>query len=200
MAMDREQSTEVATSAPAGADGGPTLRLVDRRAFVGFPALSVAPGLTITDFGLQIPDVTFPFNLSGGPSRYQRKQLHFGFLELKVDAELIARKVAELSAKLPELEDLKLHFRPGYLEGQARMKSAERTRSPSRSPSTETASASRSTSTTSASTASPPRPPPSSPSPSPRPCATWNSSPRWSCAAPPGSAPASSPRSASWRR
>ena len=28
---------------------------------------------------------------------------------------------------LAELEDLKLHFRPGYLEGQARMKSAERT-------------------------------------------------------------------------
>jgi len=103
------------------------LRLVDRRAFVGFPSLAVAPGLTITDFGLQIPDVTFPFNLSSGPSRYQRKQLQFGFLELKVDAELIARQVADLSSKLAEVDDLKLHFRPGYLEGQARMKSAERT-------------------------------------------------------------------------
>jgi len=127
MATDRDQTTQEATTASSGADGGPMLRLVDRRAFVGFPSLAVAPGLTITDFGLQIPDVTFPFNLSGGPSRYQRKQLHFGFLELKVDSELIARKVAELSSKLPELDDLKLHFRPGYLEGQARMKSAERT-------------------------------------------------------------------------
>ncbi|HVE81353.1 MAG TPA: flagellar hook-length control protein FliK, partial [Myxococcales bacterium] len=127
MATDRDHSTELAPAAPAGADGGPMLRLVDRRAFVGFPPLAAAPGLTVTDFGLQIPDVSFPFNLSGGPSRYQRKQLLFGFLELKVDSELIARKVADLSARLPELEDLKLHFRPGYLEGQARMKSAERT-------------------------------------------------------------------------
>src|SRR5262249_27869018 len=54
MATDREQSTEAATAAPAGVEGGPMLRLVDRRAFVGFPALSVAPGLAITDFGLQV--------------------------------------------------------------------------------------------------------------------------------------------------
>ncbi len=105
---------------------GPELRLLDRRAFVGFPELKVAPGVVITDFALQIPDVTFPFNVSGGATKYQRKKLDFGFLELSVDAEVIARKVHELSGKLAELDELKLHFRPGYLEAQARLRGPER--------------------------------------------------------------------------
>ncbi len=75
----------------------PELRLLDRRAFVGFPALPVTPGLTIADFALQIPDVSFPFNVSAGASRYQRKKLLFGFLELTLDADLVVRKVAELA-------------------------------------------------------------------------------------------------------
>lgn len=108
------------------ASPGPDLRLIDRRAFVGFPELVVAPGLRIADFALQIPDVTFPFNVTGGPSRYQRKKLDFGYLELEVDAELVMRKVAALSGGLGELDELKLHFRPGYLEGQARLRTAER--------------------------------------------------------------------------
>src|SRR5205823_1991937 len=106
--------------------GGPELRLLDRRAFVGFPPLPISPGLSISAFALQIPDVSFPFNISGGATRYQRKKLDFGFLELTVDAELIARHVSEVAGKLAELEDLKLHFRPGYLEGQARLKQADR--------------------------------------------------------------------------
>ncbi|ADO74908.1 flagellar hook-length control protein FliK [Stigmatella aurantiaca] len=105
----------------------PELRLLDRRAFVGFPPLVLAPGLSITDFALQIPDVTFPFNFSAGPSRYQRKKLLFGFLELTVEADLVARKVAELAGRLTSIEELKLHFRPGYLEGQARLQGPERT-------------------------------------------------------------------------
>ncbi|XXF77129.1 flagellar hook-length control protein FliK [Myxococcaceae bacterium GXIMD 01537] len=105
----------------------PELRLLDRRAFVGFPPLEIAPGLTIADFALQIPDVSFPFNVSAGPSRYQRRKLHFGFLELSVSADLVARKVSELAGRLAGLEDLKLHFRPGYLEGQARLAAPERT-------------------------------------------------------------------------
>lgn len=102
---------------------GPELRLLDRRAFIGFPALDVAPGVRVTDFALQIPDVTFPLNISGGASRYQKKKLDFGLLELTVDAEVIARAVAGLQGQLTELEDLKLHFRPGYLEGQGRLRS-----------------------------------------------------------------------------
>ncbi len=105
---------------------GPELRLIDRRAFVGFPELKVAPGVVVTDFALQIPDVTFPFNVSGGASKYQRKKLDFGFLELSVDAEVVARKVHELSGKLADLDDLKLHFRPGYLEAQGRLRGPER--------------------------------------------------------------------------
>ena len=56
-------------SASAEIAGGPELRLLDRRAFVGFPSLQLAPGVSITDFGLQIPDVTFPFNVTGGAPR-----------------------------------------------------------------------------------------------------------------------------------
>jgi len=105
---------------------GPELRLIDRRAFVGFPELKVAPGVVVTDFALQIPDVSFPFNVSGGASKYQRKKLDFGFLELSVDAEVVGRKVHELAGKLGDLDDLKLHFRPGYLEAQGRIRGPER--------------------------------------------------------------------------
>ncbi|MBX7098094.1 MAG: flagellar hook-length control protein FliK, partial [Myxococcaceae bacterium] len=105
---------------------GPELRLVDRRAFIGFPPVQVAPGVAITDFALQIPDVTFPLNISGGASRYQKKKLDFGLLELQVDAEVINRQVSSLGEKLAELDELKLHFRPGYLEGQGRLRSDSR--------------------------------------------------------------------------
>jgi tetratricopeptide (TPR) repeat protein len=113
---------------PEGAQAkGPELRLLDRRAFVGFPSLEVEPGLVISDFALQIQDATFPFSLTGGPSRYQKKKLGFGLLEVSLDAELLRRHVAKLAAELTELEDLKLQFRPGYLEGQARLKAGEKT-------------------------------------------------------------------------
>lgn len=105
---------------------GPELRLIDRRAFVGFPELEVAPGLSIVDFALQIPDVTFPFSITGGASKYQRRKLDFGYLELWVEAELISREVSRLAGKLSELDDLKLHFRPGYLEAQARLRNGDR--------------------------------------------------------------------------
>jgi tetratricopeptide (TPR) repeat protein len=123
MATDSD-SPKPASEAQAAA---PELRLLDRRAFVGFPPLELAPGLSIADFALQIPDVTFPFNVSAGASRYQRKKLLFGFLELHVDAELVVRKVAELAGRVAGLEGLKLHFRPGYLEGQAFLQAPERT-------------------------------------------------------------------------
>ncbi|MFL5348692.1 MAG: flagellar hook-length control protein FliK [Hyalangium sp.] len=113
--------------APESGAASPELRLLDRRAFVGFPPLPLAPGLSIADFALQIPDVTFPFNVSAGPSRYQRKKLMFGFLELTLDADMVTRKVAELTGRLAGLEELKLHFRLSYLEGQARLQGPERT-------------------------------------------------------------------------
>ena len=105
---------------------GPELRLIDRRAFVGFPELKIGPGLVVHDFALQIPDVTFPMNISGGAAKYQKKKLDFGFLEISVDAEVIQRAVQKLSGKLADLDELKLHFRPGYLEVQARLRGAER--------------------------------------------------------------------------
>jgi tetratricopeptide (TPR) repeat protein len=123
MATDSESPKPVSEAQAAA----PELRLLDRRAFVGFPPLALAPGLSIADFALQIPDVTFPFNVSAGASRYQRKKLLFGFLELHVDADVVTRKVAELAGRVAGLEGLKLHFRPGYLEGQAFLQAPERT-------------------------------------------------------------------------
>jgi hypothetical protein len=101
--------------------------LLDRRALVGFPALSVSPGLAITDFALQIPNVTFPFNVTGGAIRYQRQRLDFAFLDLTVDAEWIARKFAAVVGRLGEIEELQLGFRHGYLEGQGRIATGQRT-------------------------------------------------------------------------
>ncbi|MFP2902928.1 hypothetical protein, partial [Corallococcus sp. 4LFB] len=123
MATDSESPKPAAPASGAA----PELRLLDRRAFVGFPALEVQPGLRIADFALQIPDVSFPFNVSAGATRYQRKKLLFGFLELTVDADLVTRKVAELAGRLAGVEELRLHFRPGYLEGQGRLPAPERT-------------------------------------------------------------------------
>ncbi|HKD41235.1 MAG TPA: flagellar hook-length control protein FliK, partial [Myxococcaceae bacterium] len=121
-------TTGVDRGAAAGAvkAQAPELRLLDRRAFVGFPPIIFAPGVVIADFALQIPEVTFPFSVTGGALRYQRRKLHFGFLEVLIDAEVISRRVAQLAAKLLELEEVKLHFRAGYLEGEARLSTGNR--------------------------------------------------------------------------
>ena len=118
MAGEEKREPEVGKSA------APELRLLDRRAFVAFPPLEAAPGVRITDFGLQIPDVTFPFSVSGGALRYQKKTLQFGFLEVTLDAERLRRAVQEVAQGALELEDVHLTFRTGYLEGQARLKGA----------------------------------------------------------------------------
>jgi hypothetical protein len=112
--------------------------LLDRRAFVGFPPVELRPGVTVVDFGLQIPDVSFPFEVGSGVQKYQRRKLHFGFLEVAVDAELIRRSVQETTASTLELSDVALHFRQGWLEGEARLKGPSPPGPPSRSPSTPT--------------------------------------------------------------
>jgi tetratricopeptide (TPR) repeat protein len=102
------------------------LRLLDRRAFVGFPPLSLWPGATISDFALQIPNVSFPFNITGGALRYQRQRLSFGLLELSVDAEWIVRQFANALRKLTDLEGLQIQFRAGYLEAHGRLSTPDR--------------------------------------------------------------------------
>jgi len=111
-----------ASQAPAGRGAGPELRLLDRRAFVGFPPIELRPGVQVVDFGLQIPDVSFPFNVGAGAQRYQRRKLHFGFLEVAIDSELIRRTVQEVTAGALEVSDVALHFRGGWLEGEAKLK------------------------------------------------------------------------------
>ena len=55
-------------------------------AYVAASAVSMTHSVRLSDFALQIPDVSFPFNVSGGASKYQKKKLAFGFLELSIDA------------------------------------------------------------------------------------------------------------------
>ncbi|MBL8922007.1 MAG: flagellar hook-length control protein FliK [Myxococcaceae bacterium] len=119
--MAERDSTSASARTP-----GPELRLLDRRAYVGFPPLALAPGVEIVDFALSIPDVTFPLNVSGGAAKYQKKKLDFGLLELSVSADVVQRAVQAVSSRLPELDDVKLHFRPGALEVQARLRGPER--------------------------------------------------------------------------
>ena len=111
-----------APPAPEGRVAGPELRLLDRRAFVGFPPVELRPGITVVDFGLQIPDVSFPFDVGSGVQKYQRRKLQFGFLEVAVDAELIRRSVQETTGPLLDVSDVALNFRQGWLEGEARLK------------------------------------------------------------------------------
>ncbi|MDP3237995.1 MAG: flagellar hook-length control protein FliK [Myxococcales bacterium] len=114
------------TTSASARTPGPELRLLDRRAYVGFPALVLAPGVEVVDFALSIPDVTFPLNVSGGAAKYQKKKLDFGLLELSISADVIQRAVQSVAGKLPELDDVKLHFRPGSLEVQAKLRGPER--------------------------------------------------------------------------
>ena len=97
------------------------LRLLDRRAFVGFPEAQIAPGIFVTDFGLQIPNVEFPFDVTHGAGRYQNQRLDFGFLDLFVDADVFHRHLSKLAERLNEFSDLSLAFRQGFIEGQARL-------------------------------------------------------------------------------
>ncbi|MCL2625586.1 MAG: flagellar hook-length control protein FliK [Cystobacterineae bacterium] len=97
---------------------GPELRLIDRRAFVGFPPMEFGPGVHISDFALQIPDVSFPLNLTGGVARFQKKKLHFGYLTLQVDAQVVLRRLQELLSRFAGIRDFSLDFRNGFIEGQ----------------------------------------------------------------------------------
>src|SRR5687767_6842067 len=96
---------------------GPDLRLVDRRAFVAFPPLEVAPGVVVSELLLEIPDVTFPFNVTGGASRYQSRQLRLGALEAHLEGGLFQRAAAGF-AETTDVADVQLVFRQGRLEGQ----------------------------------------------------------------------------------
>ncbi|MCL2012033.1 MAG: flagellar hook-length control protein FliK [Cystobacterineae bacterium] len=97
---------------------GPELRLLDRRAFVGFPPMEFAPGILISDFALQIPDVSFPLNLTGGVARFQKKKLHFGYLTIEVEAQVVLRALQELLPRFIGIKDFSLDFRNGFIEGQ----------------------------------------------------------------------------------
>ena len=106
-----DKSGGSAPPAPEGRATGPELRLLDRRAFVGFPPVELRPGINVVDFGLQIPDVSFPFNVGAGVQKYQRRKLHFGFLEVAVDAELINKKKKKTTTATLEVSDVTLNFR-----------------------------------------------------------------------------------------
>jgi len=109
---------------PKAPELGPELRLLDRRAFVGFPPMEFAPGILISDFALQIPEVSFPVNLTGGVARFQTKKLHFGYLTLHIDAQVVLRKLQTLLPRLGEIRDFSLDFRNGFIEGQGWLHSA----------------------------------------------------------------------------
>ncbi|MCL2178016.1 MAG: flagellar hook-length control protein FliK [Proteobacteria bacterium] len=111
MATETEKQPEVLAL-------GPELRLIDRRAFVGFPSMEFAPGIHILDFALQIPEMSFPLNITGGVARFQKKKLHFGYLTLQIDAQVVLRRLQELLPLLSGIKGFSLDFRNGFIEGQ----------------------------------------------------------------------------------
>ncbi len=109
--------------APDGRVAGPELRLLDRRAFVGFPPVELRPGITVVDFGLQIPDVSFPFNVGGGrpevPAAEAPLRLPRGRDRRRADPPHASRRRPRSAL---EVSDVVLNFRQGWLEGEARLK------------------------------------------------------------------------------
>ena len=111
-------------SAPAEDSRAPgaELRLVDRKAFVGLGAFDVAPGLRIAYLALQIPNVTFPFNVTGGASRYQKQRCLFGQLDLEIAPARLKEAEEKLLQNGPELARLHLHLRAGFIEAEGALR------------------------------------------------------------------------------
>lgn len=97
----------------------PELRLHDRKAYVGFGPTAIAPGIRVEDFAMRVPEVSFPFDISGrSATRYQKRRCGFGYLTLAVDADVIEQAARPIQAAAADrLESLVLACRPGTLEG-----------------------------------------------------------------------------------
>ena len=82
--------------------------------YVGFGATPLAPGLTLADLALVVPDVSFPFDIAGSAAtRYQKKKCRFGYLDVELDHELIHGAVRRLhQACADQVVALRLHLRP----------------------------------------------------------------------------------------
>lgn len=106
---------------PAGAPG-PELRLIDRKAFVGLGAFDIAPGLRIADLALQIPNVSFPFNVTGGAARYQKQRCLFGELELHLSPSRVREAEEQILKSAPELARLRLVLRSGFIEAEGALR------------------------------------------------------------------------------
>src|SRR5438309_1896028 len=81
-----------------------------------------APGVRIADLALQIPNVTFPFNVTGGAARYQKQRCLFGQLDLELSPALIKLAEAKLLEHGPELARLQLHLRAGFIEAEGALR------------------------------------------------------------------------------
>jgi tetratricopeptide (TPR) repeat protein len=101
---------------------GPELRLIDRKAYVGLGAFDLVPGVRVADLSLQIPNVTFPFNVTGGANRYQKQRCLFGQLDLELSPALLRGVEERMLQGGPELATLKLHLRAGFIEGEGTLR------------------------------------------------------------------------------
>ncbi|MFN7133902.1 MAG: hypothetical protein ACK4N5_17635, partial [Myxococcales bacterium] len=97
----------------------PELRLHDRKAFVGFGHTPLGDGLSLPDLALIVPDVTFPFDITGGAAtRYQRTRCRFGYLDLRVEGHVLERATHRIQqACSAQVASLALELHPDLVEG-----------------------------------------------------------------------------------
>lgn len=123
--MSKSPSKDEARPADKGGvepEKGPELRLMDRKAFVGLGAFDVAPHVKVSDLSLQIPNVTFPFNVTGGAQRFQKQRCLFGQLDLELAPVLVKDAEKKIGAGAPELSRFTLALRAGFIEAEGALR------------------------------------------------------------------------------
>src|SRR5262245_5798109 len=114
-----ERPAPVGPSTGAKGASEPELRLHDRKAYVGFGATPIAAGIRVSDFAMRVPEISYPFDISGSAAtRYQKKRCTFGYLTLEVEADVLSRSARSIHAAAPDrFGQLTLSCRAGCIEG-----------------------------------------------------------------------------------
>ncbi|RMG10130.1 MAG: hypothetical protein D6729_19855, partial [Deltaproteobacteria bacterium] len=100
-------------------DPGPhfSLSFIEGRALVGYTDRPVTPWLRVERLTLEVPDVRFPFDVTGGAQKFRHRRLRLVELAFEADeAELARRVCAALPAAAEGLADLQIACARGFVE------------------------------------------------------------------------------------
>src|SRR5450755_4643008 len=91
--MDHTEVVEAAGEEGPGQlpPSGFELRLSEGRAFVGASGRPLTEGVVVRRFSMEIPEVRFPFDVTGGADRFRHQRCALRDLELSIDSSALER-------------------------------------------------------------------------------------------------------------